>query len=85
MRKSLRTPEYRFFLDLLRKARREAGLTQQTLAKKLRKPQSFVAKYENGERRIDIVEFVTIARAMKADPIALFGELISVSAFNKKG
>ena len=44
-----------------------ADLTQHELAKRLRRPQSFVAKYEGGERRIDVLEFVTICRAIGAD------------------
>jgi len=44
-------------------ARKAAGLTQQALALRLKKPQSFVAKYEGGERRLDVVEFITVARA----------------------
>ena len=51
--------------------RKKARLTQQQLAKCLRRPQSFVAKYEGGERRIDVVEFIAFARAMGADPFAL--------------
>jgi predicted transcriptional regulator len=47
------------------KARKTADLTQHELAKRLRRPQSFVAKYEGGERRIDVVEFVTICRTTK--------------------
>lgn len=49
-------------------ARKEAQLTQATLAKSLKKPQSFVAKYENGERRLDVIEFLLIARVMDVDP-----------------
>jgi hypothetical protein len=44
MRKTLRSSEYQAFLDLLRAARKSAGLIQQALARKLRRPQSFVAK-----------------------------------------
>jgi len=54
-------------------ARKAAGLTQHALARRLKKPQSFVAKYEGGERRLDVVEFVTIARALGADPLKLRG------------
>lgn len=43
-------------LDLLRELRSEAGLRQQDLAERLGKPQSFVSKYETGERRLDILE-----------------------------
>ncbi len=77
MRKTLHSPDYARFLGLLTGARRRAGHTQQALAAKLGRPQSFVAKYENGERRIDVVEFVTIARALNADPAKLFNEFLA--------
>jgi transcriptional regulator with XRE-family HTH domain len=57
-------------------ARRGAGLTQQGLAKRLGKHQSFVAKYEGGERRLDVVEFLVIAGAIGADPMKLLRRLI---------
>jgi transcriptional regulator with XRE-family HTH domain len=47
------------------------------LATKLRRPQSFVAKYEGGERRIDVIEFIAIARALGADPLKLFKEFLA--------
>ncbi|WP_349510047.1 transcriptional regulator [Bradyrhizobium sp. AT1] len=46
------------------------------MAKKLRKPQSFVAKYEGGERRLDVIEFIVIAEALGADPIKLLRRLL---------
>jgi len=49
----------------LRQARREAGLTQQQAARLLGKPQSFVSKLENGERRLDAIELLTIAQLYK--------------------
>ncbi|WP_246197439.1 helix-turn-helix domain-containing protein [Pseudoxanthomonas sacheonensis] len=49
-------------------ARKDAGLTQQQLADKLGRPQSFVSKTENGERRIDVVEFLELCRLVGADP-----------------
>jgi transcriptional regulator with XRE-family HTH domain len=52
-------------------ARKDAGLTQAQLAKKLSRPQSFVSKYENGERRLDVVEYIDVARALNLDPAAL--------------
>jgi hypothetical protein len=42
------------------------------------KPQSFVAKYEAGERRVDVVEFVTICKAIGADPAKLLRALLKV-------
>ena len=50
-------------------------LTQQELAARLSKPQSFIAKYEGGERRIDVVEFIAICRAMPADSVAILKKL----------
>lgn len=64
MQKSLRTPRQILLQTLLVKARKAKGLTQAELAEALNKPQSFVAKYENGERRIDVVEFVDITAAL---------------------
>ncbi len=57
------------FCELMVKARKAAGLTQRELADRLQRPQSFVAKYEGGERRIDVVEFIEISRAIGAEPI----------------
>lgn len=68
MKKALYERSYAAFTDLLRKERKKAGLTQAMLAKKLRRPQSYVSKYERGDRRLDVIEFLEIARAMKFDP-----------------
>lgn len=51
----------------LRAAREEAGITQNDLAAKLDKPQSFVSKYETGERRLDVIEFVDVCQALEVD------------------
>lgn len=72
MEKSLGSDEYARLIDLLVAARHKAGIRQQALASKLKRPQSFVAKYEGGERRLDVVEFVAIAEALGMDPVKLF-------------
>lgn len=64
MQKSLRTPRQKLLQSLLIDARKTTGLTQAELAELLGKPQSFVAKYENGERRIDVIELIDIAAAL---------------------
>ena len=56
------TPRYQRFLERLREARADSGLTQVEVARKLRRPQSFVSKCESGERRVDAVEFADFAR-----------------------
>jgi transcriptional regulator with XRE-family HTH domain len=53
---------YARFLNRLREARAEAGLTQEEIARRLNRPQSFVSKIETGERRVDVVELAEIAR-----------------------
>jgi transcriptional regulator with XRE-family HTH domain len=65
---SVFTEEYRVFLELLISARKKAGLTQQALANRLNKHQSFISKYESGERRLDVIEFITIAHAIGINP-----------------
>jgi transcriptional regulator with XRE-family HTH domain len=73
--KALRSPQHRELLKRLTKARKNAGLTQQEVARRLRRHQSFVAKYEGGERRIEVVEFVQICRAIGASPEHLLAKL----------
>jgi transcriptional regulator with XRE-family HTH domain len=63
MNKSIYTKDYKEIIDRLKKARIDAGLSQQAVADKLEKPQSYISKIESGERRLDIAEmkrFVTI-------------------------
>ena len=75
IRKSVHSPEQQLLRELLVAARDKAGLTQHKLARRLGKPQSFVAKYEGGERRLDVVEFVVIAQAIGADPVRILRAL----------
>jgi transcriptional regulator with XRE-family HTH domain len=63
MEKSIYSARYAVFLKLLKKAREDAGLTQDQLAAILNETQSFVSKCERGERRIDVVELHTFCRA----------------------
>lgn len=73
--KSVFTDEYERFLRLLIDARKAAGITQQALAHTLNKPQSFVSKYERRERRLDVVEFLLVARAIGIDPHTIVTDL----------
>jgi len=52
---------------LLRQVRREAGLSQVSLATRLGRPQPFVSKYETGERRLDILELREVCLALEVD------------------
>lgn len=69
--KSIYTDEYLRLLRLLIEARKSAKLTQQEVAARLMKPQSFVSKYERGERRLDVVEYFRVSQAVEADPYEL--------------
>lgn len=73
--KTLRSPEHVRLIEWLVAARQRAGLTQQQLADRLDKHQSFVAKYEGGERRLDVVEFLTLARVLQFDPARAIREI----------
>lgn len=74
--KSIYSQSYRLLLDRIVKARNDAGITQAELADKLGRPQSFVSKIENGERRIDVIEFLQVAKHVGFDPCALMQGLI---------
>lgn len=56
-------------------ARVAGGLTQAELARRLGRHQSFVSKYERGERRIDVIEFIALAKALNLDPGKVIGRL----------
>lgn len=69
MSKSVFTDAYRHLLLPLTDARRSSRLSQEVVAKRLKKPQSYVSKYESGERRLDVVELVKVADAIGVDVI----------------
>ena len=75
MTKSVFTEKYNLFRLLLIETRQSKKLTQAQVAKRLQKPQSFVSKYERGERRLDVVEFLEVAKALGATPCELLRKL----------
>ncbi len=75
MVRSVFSAGYGHFRQLLVEERKRAGLTQARLAARLNRPQSFVAKYEQGERRIDVVEFLEITEALRINPQTLISRL----------
>lgn len=68
MSRSIFSEEYLGVIRLLRKARKDAGLSQAEVACRLGQTQSFVSKCERGERRLDIVELLHFCKAVGADP-----------------
>lgn len=77
MPRSVFTQSYKSLLEVLVDARKTSGVTQVELAKLLGKPQPWVSLYERGVRRIDVVEFVAIARALGAKPEKLFDMVLA--------
>lgn len=75
VKKAIYERSYAAFTSLLKEERKKAGLTQAKLAKKLRRPQSYVSKYERGDRRLDVIEFLEIARAIGFDPNMILQKL----------
>jgi len=67
MSKSIYSKDYRNVIEKLRKARLDAGLKQSDVARKLKKPQSYISKIERGERRVDITELKELADIYKKD------------------
>ncbi|HBN75508.1 MAG TPA: transcriptional regulator [Planctomycetaceae bacterium] len=65
MDKAIHSQNQTTLQDLLRELRKEADLRQQDVAKKINEPQSFVSKYESGERRLDILELRELCRVFK--------------------
>ena len=77
MEKSVHTPDYRALRNELQKTRTDSGFSQRDLAARLGVPHSWVAKIENGERRIDLVEFCWFVAACDEDPGTVFRGLLS--------
>lgn len=75
MAKSIHTERDKQFRELLKARRKAADLTQTVVAKRLGKPPSYVAKYEGGDRRLDVLEFLDIAAAIGFDPHAVIRAL----------
>ena len=64
--------------ELLTDARLKAGLTQEQVANRLSRPQSFVSKYESGERQLDVVEFLDVCAAVGMDGAKILRQVEAV-------
>ena len=76
MPKTVFSGEHRHLVELLIEVRREAGLTQTELAQRVGKDQKFISLIERGQRRVDVLEFYALARALNRDPLKLYGALL---------
>jgi transcriptional regulator with XRE-family HTH domain len=62
MSKSIQTKEYAYFVERLRKARLDAGLSQLQVANKIGRPQSHISNIESGQQRVDVIELKRFAK-----------------------
>lgn len=75
MTSNLNSPEYLLLRKMLQRERLVSGLTQEDVATDLGRAQSFVSKYEQGERRLDIVDFIRLCEVLSTNPSTLIREL----------
>jgi transcriptional regulator with XRE-family HTH domain len=68
MNKSIYTKRQKRLRALLREARKKAGMTQDQLDQRLGAYKTFVSKYEKGDRRLDVVEFIAVAELLGVEP-----------------
>jgi transcriptional regulator with XRE-family HTH domain len=72
---ALHSPTYNRFRGLITQARKDAGITQAELSQRVGRPQSFVSKYEGGERRLDVIEFLQVCDALRVKPHSIIDAL----------
>jgi transcriptional regulator with XRE-family HTH domain len=75
MKKSVWQKSYTNLAMALKEMRLKADLTQKMLADKLEKPQSYVSKYENGDRYLDFIEVIAVCKACNCAPTQLIEDL----------
>ena len=80
MRKSIHSAPYVLLREWLKAARIEAGLTQIELSIKLERPQSYVAKYEGGDRRLDVIELIDVCNVLQMSASDIVAKMQSVES-----
>ncbi|MDO9435312.1 helix-turn-helix transcriptional regulator [Hydrogenophaga sp.] len=76
MPRKLLSPKYAKLREVLLSERLAAEMTQAMLAHKLKRPQSFVSKFEIGARHLDVIEFIEICKAIGVDPKDVVGRIV---------
>ncbi len=69
--KTIYNERYQRLINALVKVRKNSGLTQQQVAERLSKPQSYIAKIEKLERKLDVLEFVDLCDVIGADRVEM--------------
>ena len=63
-------------VELVIEARKAAGITQTELARRIGRDQTLVSLIERGQRRIDVLEFIDLAKALEVEPDEMFDRLL---------
>ena len=71
------SPSYRAAVGVMVAARKASGLTQRDLASRMGRPYSVIANIERGQRQIDVVEFIAIARALGVGEVDLMARIVA--------
>lgn len=71
----LRTVRHRRLIEELAAARRAAGMSQRALAERLKRSDSYISKFEAGERRLEVCEFIELCEVIGADPAQLISRI----------
>lgn len=75
MPKTIFSGAHKHLVQTLKDARKRSGLKQEELAQRLGCPRTMISLIETGQRRVDVLEFYTIAKALDLDPAELFDEM----------
>ena len=78
MRDLLRTRRYEALRSILRETRDSLGLSQEQVASRIRRLQTYISDIETGVRRLDVVEFLRLAKALKLDPATVIAKVNKV-------
>jgi transcriptional regulator with XRE-family HTH domain len=73
---SIHDPRYQRLAALVAELRKSRGLLQQDVAERLERPQSYVSKIENGDRRLDMIELIDLLAALEADPHEFLDQIL---------
>ncbi|WP_374452789.1 multiprotein-bridging factor 1 family protein [Phenylobacterium sp.] len=77
MPKTIFGGDHQHLVEVLTEARKSASLTQVELSQRLGRDQTFISLIERGQRRVDVIEFIGMAKAMGTDPTEVFAEVVS--------
>ncbi len=72
MPKTIFGGDHQRLVEVLTEARKRADLTQSELAMRIGRDQTFISLIERGQRRVDVIEFISLAKALGDDPVTLF-------------